>query len=358
MAELRPRSFRIDEETAEKFKKICLEAGLNQQDALAKLIESYELQAGKAVLTEKRDEIEQFERYTSILIQKYMVALEDYQNVKQTVRTEFNALIHSKNGLIEDLQQQKKAAEEAMKQATAEAMKASQEADQLREQLEAAQKRCKELEADKETFTGRNKDLEADRKRLEAEVTALKEDQKTMEALRKELEAVKAAKEAAESNLASEKKRLEFEQKEALLEAEQKHQAEIDKLKEEKRQAIDDYQKKYLELLEKLQDRNPEAEGGKKMLEETIDEIEAFLKDAKSNHINIWYNCKLFTGEVDYCEGELGHLVDAGCVLALLGQKMGISVDLSDAIATFNYSEEGDTLKIADAIGNAIIIEK
>lgn len=94
--------------TAEKFKKICLEAGLNQQDALAKLIESYELQAGKAVLTEKRDEIEQFERYTSILIQKYMVALEDYQNVKQTVRTEFNALIHSKNGLSRTYSSRKK----------------------------------------------------------------------------------------------------------------------------------------------------------------------------------------------------------------------------------------------------------
>ena len=145
MAELRPRSFRIDEETAEKFKKICLEAGLNQQDALAKLIESYELQAGKAVLTEKRDEIEQFERYTSILIQKYMVALEDYQNVKQTVRTEFNALIHSKNGLIEDLQQQKKAAEEAMKQVTADAKKATDEADQLRKDLNRALKRCNEL---------------------------------------------------------------------------------------------------------------------------------------------------------------------------------------------------------------------
>ena len=46
MAEVKPRSFRIDEETAEKFKKICLEAGLNQQETLAKLIESYELQAG------------------------------------------------------------------------------------------------------------------------------------------------------------------------------------------------------------------------------------------------------------------------------------------------------------------------
>ena len=253
MAELRPRSFRIDEETAEKFKKICLEAGLNQQDALAKLIESYELQAGKAVLTEKRDEIEQFERYTSILIQKYMVALEDYQNVKQTVRTEFNALIHSKNGLIEDLQQQKKAAEEAMKQATAEAKMATDEADQLRKDLETEQKRCKELTADKEAFSGRNKDLEADRSRLEAEVKALKEDQQQMEALRKELEAVKEAKQAAEKQLKEQqaagkkaledlREKMEIDQERAVLDAEKG-------LQKEHEEQLREINQRYAELI-------------------------------------------------------------------------------------------------------------
>lgn len=182
MAELRPRSFRIDEETAEKFKKICLEAGLNQQEALAKLIESYELQAGKAVLTEKRDEIEVFERYASLLVQKYMGALEEIQDSRETIRSEFKAQLDSKDALICDLQAQKKAAEEATK-----------EADQLRKQLEETQKRCKELEADKEAFSGRNKDLEADRSRLEAEVKALKEDQqaagkKALEDLRAKME--------------------------------------------------------------------------------------------------------------------------------------------------------------------------
>lgn len=185
MAELRPRSFRIDEETAEKFKKICLEAGLNQQEALAKLIESYELQAGKAVLTEKRDEIEVFERYTSILIQKYMGALEEIQDSRETIRSEFKAQLDSKDALICNLQAQKKAAEEATK-----------EADQLRKQLEETQKRCKELEADKEAFSRRNKDLEADRSRLEAEVKALKEDQtaagkKALEDLREKMEVAK-----------------------------------------------------------------------------------------------------------------------------------------------------------------------
>lgn len=256
MAELRPRSFRIDEETAEKFKKICLEAGLNQQDALAKLIESYELQAGKAVLTEKREDIEVFERYTSILIQKYMSALEEIQDSRETIRSEFKAQLDSKDALICDLQAQKKAAEEAKQQVTAEAKMAAGEADQLRKDLETEQKRCKELTADKEAFSGRNKDLEADRSRLEAEVKALKEDQQQMEALRKDLEEAKAAKAAAEKQLKEQQEagkkaledlqsKLELDKERAVLEAEKRlqkeHEAEIRELNQ-----------KYAEFIQQL----------------------------------------------------------------------------------------------------------
>lgn len=253
MAEVKPRSFRIDEETAEKFKKICLEAGLNQQEALAKLIESYELQAGKAVLTEKRDEIEQFERYTSILIQKYMGALEDYQNVKETVRTEFNALIHSKNGLIEDLQQQKKATEEAMKQVTAEAKKATDEADQLRKDLNRALKRCNELEeslADKDQL---NKVLTSTCDEQEAQIASLKADQDQLEALRKDLEAAKAIQEATAKQLKEEQaagkkaledlqSKLEVAQERAILEAEKR-------LQKEHEEQIREINQRYAELI-------------------------------------------------------------------------------------------------------------
>ena len=258
MAEVKPRSFRIDEETAEKFKKICLEAGLNQQEALAKLIESYELQAGKAVLTEKREDIEVFERYTSLLVQKYMGALEEIQDSRETIRSEFKAQLDSKDALICDLQAQKKAAEEAKQQVTADAKKATDEADKLRKDLETEQKRCKELTADKEAFSGRNKDLEADRSRLEAEVKALKEDQQQMEAIRRDLETAKAAQTAAERKLASEREQMQFSLDKALLEADRKHQTEIQALKEEKQQAIDKYQEKCAALLKKLQDRKPE----------------------------------------------------------------------------------------------------
>lgn len=51
---LKPKSFRITDETAEAFKQISTEIGGNQQEALAKLIEAYEFQKGKAILTEKK----------------------------------------------------------------------------------------------------------------------------------------------------------------------------------------------------------------------------------------------------------------------------------------------------------------
>lgn len=265
MAELRPRSFRIDEETAEKFKKICIEAGLNQQDALAKLIESYELQAGKAVLTEKRDEIEQFERYTSILIQKYMVALEDNQNVKETVRSEFSAQLRSKDELISDLQQQKKSAEEAKQQVTAEAKMAADEADQLRKDLETEQKRCEDLKDSLEDKNQLNKALKADKDRLEAQVNVLKEAQQQMEALRKELEAAKAAQTAAEKQL----KEQQAAGKKALEDLREK--MEIDKeravLDAEKR-----LQKEHEEQLREINQRYAELIAGKLRTEEVKEE--------------------------------------------------------------------------------------
>ena len=60
--ELKPKSFRIDEATAERFKEISGQLGGNQQETLAKLIEAYEFQSGKAILTDKKADIEQFEQ--------------------------------------------------------------------------------------------------------------------------------------------------------------------------------------------------------------------------------------------------------------------------------------------------------
>lgn len=231
MAELRPRSFRIDEETAEKFKKICLEAGLNQQEALAKLIESYELQAGKAVLTEKRDEIEVFERYTSILIQKYMSALEEIQDSRETIRSEFKAQLDSKDALICDLQAQKKAAEEATK-----------EADQLWKDMNRALKRCNELEETLANKDQLNKALTDTCNELRAKVASLEADQQQMEAIKKELEATKAAQAAGKKALEDLREKMEVAKERAVLDAEKS-------LRKEHETEIREINQRYAELI-------------------------------------------------------------------------------------------------------------
>lgn len=102
-----PKSFRITEASAQRFKEIAAELGnANQQETMAKLIEAYEFQAGKANLKDRSADIEQFERYVTALSRMYMNSLEDNKNITETVRTEFDALLQSKDAVIQDLQGQ------------------------------------------------------------------------------------------------------------------------------------------------------------------------------------------------------------------------------------------------------------
>lgn len=119
--ELKPKSFRIDDETAEKFKEISSAIGGNQQQTLAKLIEAYEFQSGKAVLTDKKADIEEFEKYITAITRKYMGSLEDNQNLSQTIRTEFDALLSSKDTIIQDLQSQLTTAKQIKEEAASKA---------------------------------------------------------------------------------------------------------------------------------------------------------------------------------------------------------------------------------------------
>lgn len=255
---LRPKSFRLDDETADKFRKIGETIGANQQETLERLIQAYELQIGKSNLTEKKADMEKFESYIAILNRMYMASLEDNQHITDVVKESFEDALKSKDQTIQELQQQKKAAEETKQQATAEAKKATEEADQLRKALEETQKRCEDLKDSLEDKNQLNKALKADKDRLEAQVNVLEADQQQMEAIKKELEEAKAAQTAAERKLTSEREQMQFSLDKALLEANRKHQTEIQALKEEKQQAIDKYQEKCAALLEKLQDRKPE----------------------------------------------------------------------------------------------------
>ena len=76
--ELKPKSFRIDDETANKFKEISVAIDGNQQETMQLLINAYYMQTQKAGLVEHKASIDEFERYVTSLIAMYTQALQRF----------------------------------------------------------------------------------------------------------------------------------------------------------------------------------------------------------------------------------------------------------------------------------------
>lgn len=293
--ELKPKSFRINDETAEKFKEISASIGGNQQEALAKLIEAYEFQQGKAILTEKKSDIEQFEKYVACLTRMFMGSLEDNQNITETVRTEFEAQLKSKDEVIQDLQGQLKKAKEQKEEATRKA-KASEEEMERLNQYNIEQEKTFHAKLDGLNDTLKEKDdiikeskslnsvLTASLNRLEEQVEQMKEDCTKKEELETELEnlqkkhnkltiefdtlkanlsdfqlkheeSINEIKKHENEQIERVKEQCKIEQEKALLELEKKYQKEILELKEQKQTEIDKYQSKHYELLEQMEQK-------------------------------------------------------------------------------------------------------
>lgn len=269
---LKPKSFRIDDDTAEKFKQIAITLGGNQQETLAKLIEAFEFQQGKAILTDKKADIETFECYVTALTRMYMSSLEDGQNTKELVRSEFDALLKSKDAVIQDLQEKLSIAKQMQEQAIDNANNLKEDNITLNNQVETLQTQyetdtnnLKSMLDDKDKL---NKALTDSCSDLKSKVDALKEEHRKFEKMAKEFEEVNLKvmnldrdKEMLETKIEEikqhEKEALQHAEQEyqiktekALLDMERKYQEEIQLIKSDKQKEIDKYQQKYFELLE------------------------------------------------------------------------------------------------------------
>lgn len=287
---LKPKSFRIDDETADKFKEISAAIGGNQQETLAKLIEAFEFQSGKAILTEKKADIEQFEKYVTAITRMYMGSLEDNQNITETVRTEFDALLKSKDATIQDLQEKLTVAKQLKEEATTRAKAHADEnarlnsvIDSLNTEYNSKMDDMQSMLADKDNL---NKALTDSCNDLKSKVESMRESSEQLAVIRKELEQLKSehntvvkeksdlekqmkieqtAHDKAIADMQQHEKDLLERQKEqsqialdkAVLEIEKKYQEQIEKLKADKQSEVDKYQQKYFELLEKIQSNEP-----------------------------------------------------------------------------------------------------
>lgn len=104
MGDSKPKTFRIDEETASRFKEIAASLGGNQQETMASLINAYEMLAGKNSLAGSKENIEKFGSYCNAITRMYLTALEGCSNAKELAYKEFEGLLHSKDKVIQEQQ--------------------------------------------------------------------------------------------------------------------------------------------------------------------------------------------------------------------------------------------------------------
>lgn len=282
---LKPKSFRIDDETADKFKEIAASIGGSQQETLAKLIEAFEFQSGKAILTEKKSDIEQFEKYVTAITRMYMGSLEANQNVTETIRTEFDALLKSKDATIQDLQEKLTLAKQLKEESTIRAKAHADENARLNTIIETLNNEysskmddMQSMLADKDKL---NKALTDSCSDLKTKVEDMKEAADLLESVRGELhdlridydviirEKTELDKQIRQEQLAHEEMIANLKQHEidsierlkeqsqltlekTLLEVEKKYQALIQQLKADKQAEVDKYQQKYFDLLEQI----------------------------------------------------------------------------------------------------------
>ena len=293
--ELKPKSFRIDDETAEKFKELSNTIGGNQQETLAKLIEAFEFQSGKAILTDKKADIEQFEKYVSAITRMFMGSLEDNQNITETVRTEFDALLKSKDATIQDLQEKLTVAKQLKEDATLKARAHADEnarlnsvIDSLNNEYNSKMDDMQSMLSDKDSL---NKALTDSCNDLKTKIEGMKEAaeqsaifREESEQLKKEHEKVIRERSDLEKQMQQErtahekaisefrqheadalerlKEQLQIAQDKAVLQIEKSYQEQIQKLKADKQAEVDKYQQKYFDLLEQMKSQT--ETGGEK----------------------------------------------------------------------------------------------
>lgn len=246
--EVRPKSFRITDETADKFKEISASIGGNQQETLAKLIEAYEFQAGKATLTEKKADIEQFEKYITVITRMYMTSLEDNQNISETVKSEYEAQLKAKDNTIIDLQNKinelssLKSENDSLEQ---EIDHLNSQVNQLKDNLVAETLNYKNVLSDKDkliTTMGDNT------KNLKQRITYLEVKSTQVDELSEKIVEL----EHTNNNLKAKIENDRILKDRDMFELEKKHMVEIENLKAEKQKIIDEYQAKYKDLLDRI----------------------------------------------------------------------------------------------------------
>lgn len=306
MGEAKPRSYRVDDETAAKIKEITDGIGEGQQVAFARMIEAYHMQQTKIALGDERANVEQFESHVSIINRMYLDAIESKNNMREMVRSEFEDMLRSKDEIIQDLQdknrkmtQEKEDAKVRASEYQSENLRVNNENTELKRKNEDQRKdyleKLKDKESLNETLTEAMTDLKQKNDSMKSTVEATERIQRENEGLHSEVAGLQARieqmqKDAEQAQREAELKKVEAlheqqkeyekqlsenkqemlelktkhmeqvealqikmqENKQEILDLRTKHMEQIEAVQSKMQEQIDKYQAKYMELLEKM----------------------------------------------------------------------------------------------------------
>lgn len=272
-------NFRIDQESADAFRKFCKDNGLNQAQGFDHMIQVMELDRAKAMAPTSSKDIEEFEMYVKKVMAAYLKSVEDYSNARETAREDFASALESKDKMIASLQEKteklaegKQILEKVTSEARAERDQAVKDATVAKEQAETVAKLADEKDktistlADKLGVAESKADGYDDLKKSE-EVAKLR-----ISELEKEMERMK---EAADRELASVQKDHETEIRELKVEMERKVSDVQKDAALEQAKAVADKEREMNGLLREADRENAKLQAKLEALQAKIDELTA-----------------------------------------------------------------------------------
>lgn len=197
--ELKVKSFRVTEETFDKFKKIASDEFGNQGQCLDALISLYEMENSKSTLIERKLEIESFQDYLNKINQLFLTSLQMSEDAGKRAEEEFLKKLSIKDVTIERLQKREEELILRDKSFKEDKKTMTKEIADLKEYI-------KTLEKDKSTLSqlvSRNYDLIEKNKEEIASLTSLKPLKVENEHLNKEIDKWKEALLSKDNNIKS-----------------------------------------------------------------------------------------------------------------------------------------------------------
>ena len=268
--ELKPKSFRIDDLTAERFRKIAEETGGNQQQTLARLIDIYETQKSQEELPQKRADIDQMDEYLQAIRLKYLGILADNVHQEEIMKAKLAAKMEKQDAEIEALKKQVQDTKQASESMAGEMKKAAEKLSQTQAELQNAKAQLTDKEKLNQELQESKQKLQESNVSLQLQIKSMQETldsnikkgvkfQKEIESLQNRFSDMLKEKKDLENQPEQEKVKAQIQEQQAeirlsrtLLEQERSFQEQIHRQTAENLAEVARYQQMYRELLEQM----------------------------------------------------------------------------------------------------------